>query len=241
MQPHSKCLVRHILLGQNIVSSVRACKNPIANGEVQHRETLSHIHPVKPGVTTGTCRHGVNWFNRRTPWCREAWEHKEKGDCFSPHLLPFTKSSAVWFALVEAQGLDFVSMISLVWSYPYPLTLLQVSPKAELDIPQDIPKTFFPKFTAFLSMASPLVNAPWAAPSCPSQVVALDSRPPRTERTHALVAVTGQPFQLQIKMFLWLMVWPKVMLSVLCTLITTVEARDKGTALWDELARGGEG
>lgn len=89
MQSHSKCLVRHILLGQNIVSSVRAwaCKNPIANGEVQHRETWSPVHPVKPGITAGTCRHGVNWSSSRTLCCREAWEHEERGDCFSPHLL----------------------------------------------------------------------------------------------------------------------------------------------------------
>lgn len=104
----------------------------------------------------------------------------------------------MWFALVEAQGIDFVSMISLVWSYPDPLALLQVSPKAELGTPQNITTNVYSQIYSISVKGKPSCECTLAAPSCPSQVVALDSRSPRAETTHALVAVTGQPFQLQV-------------------------------------------
>lgn len=164
MQSHSKCLVRHILLGQNIVSSARAWayKNPIANGELQQGETSSHVHPVKPRIAAGTCRHGVNWFSSRTPCCREAWEHKKRGDCFSPHLLHHNIS------LNQVQcGLLWLKHRELTVSpwfrcFGHSHTLWHCCRFHPKEMPNWIHhRTFLlmlvPKFTAVLSRANPLV------------------------------------------------------------------------------------
>lgn len=123
MQSHSKCLVRHILVGQNIVSSVRAYKNSIADGEMQHWGTRSHVHPVKAGIAAGTCRHGVHG-SAAGHCCREAWEHRKR---VIASALTFCKTafhwrSAVWFVLVEAEGINWLGLhdfAGLVVSIPF--------------------------------------------------------------------------------------------------------------------------
>lgn len=199
MQSHSKCLVKHILLGQNIVSSVRAWayKIPTANGEVQHWQTLSHVHPVKPGIAAGPCRHGVIWFSSRTP-C--AGEPESTRRVIASALNCNTSLNEVQCGLLWWKHREFTWSPWFLW-FGHVQTLwhcCRFHPKLSWIHHRTSLQIFIPKFTAFLSRANPLVNAPWAAPSYPFQVVALDSRSPRTERTHALVAVTGQPFQLQV-------------------------------------------
>lgn len=120
-------------------------KIPLQRGRAAHR----NIESCSSCKTRDYCRNLQTWgelIQQQGTVLQRSLRAPGEGWLLQPSPAAwhrFTKSSAVWFALVEAQGVDFVSMTSLVWSYPHPLPLLQVPPKADLDTPQDIPTNVY--------------------------------------------------------------------------------------------------